>query len=160
VSLFSFLLNAATASPYYVRLRRDRLTVHDTKGLRHFDDEPLVALSQDDVPRILAIGSGARTASKVLINPFQHPRILIADFVLAEKVLMHAFRVVLGSSWLRPMPTVVMHVTEKLEGGLSSIETRAVMELCAGAGAYKTYLWEGHELSQEELRSGTYRTGA
>jgi rod shape-determining protein MreB len=160
VSLFSILLNATTASPYYVRLRRDRLRVQDAQGSKCFDEEPLVAMSEDSPLRILAIGSDARRASTVVINPFQHPRILIADFPIAEKLLAYAIQVVSGNSWLRAMPTVVMHVTEELEGGLSSIENRALIELCAGAGAYKTYIWNGHELSQEELRAGAYRSGA
>lgn len=123
-----------------------------------FDDEPLVALSTERKPRVIAVGAAARTASAVPANPFQHPRILVADFLLAEALLRHAFQAVSPRSWIRPSPIAVCHVVEPLKGGLSQIECRALMELMEGAGARSAFLWDGRDLTDQELLSGAYRT--
>lgn len=110
-------------------------------------------------PRVIAVGAAARTAAAVPANPFQHPRILIADFLLAEALLRYAFHAVSPRSWiLQPSPVAVCHVVEPLVGGLAQIECRALMEMMEGAGARSTFVWEGRELTDQELRSGAYRT--
>lgn len=155
--LLSSIRAALSGGPYYVRLRRNRLVVRNASTGAVFDDEPLVALSSERRPRVIALGAAARTASTVAVNPFQHPRILIADFLLAEALLRHAFRAVSPRSWIRPSPIAVCHVVESLEGGLTQIECRALMEMMEGAGAQNAFLWEGRELTDQELRSGAYR---
>lgn len=157
MALLKYLRASLSGGPYYVRIRRDRLTIRDVRGGGYFDDEPLVALTQDDPPKIEAIGAIARTTSSITINPFDHPRVFVADFLVAERVLNHAFRVVAGGRPFRVAPIAVVHVTEDLEGGLSPIETRAIHELFDNVGARKTYFWDGRELTDDELRSGVYR---
>ena len=148
---------ALSGGPYYVRLRRRRLSVRNASTGAIFDDEPLVALSEEPDPRILAIGAAARSAGGRCCHPFEHPRILIADFQVAEVLLKYAFANVSSRSWLRPSPIAVCHVLEPLEGGLSQIEHRALMEMLAGAGARATFFWEGRELTDAELQAGVYR---
>lgn len=156
MSLVKLLQAATSGGPYYVRIRRDRLSVRNASGSGYFEDEPLVALTADSPPKIEAIGAVARSAGVRYVNPFSHPRVLVEDFLVAEKLLQHAFRVVSGPSLLRPAPIAVMHPTEELEGGLSAIESRVLRELAEGAGARKAYIWTGRELTDEELRSGLY----
>lgn len=141
-----------------MRLRRDRLSVRNASTGALFDDEPLIALSDEPRPRVLAIGTAARAAGARCVNPFQHPRILIADFLVAEVLLKYAYRAVSPHGWLVPSPVAVGHVLERLDGGLSQIERRALMELLEGAGARSAFLWEGRELTDAELHAGAYRT--
>ena len=154
------ILAAFSGGPYYVRLCRNRLTVRDATGGGFYDDEPLVALSDNNPPMIEAIGANARSASNITINPFSHPRVFIADFLIAEKVLLHAFKIVSGGKPFRVSPIAVVHITEELDGGLTQIEYRALRELFDNAGARRTYFWDGKELSDEELRNGMYLKNA
>jgi rod shape-determining protein MreB and related proteins len=159
--LFKYIRAALSGGPFYVRLRRSRLVVRNASTGAVFDDEPLISLTSDAKPRIVAIGATARASAFTPTNPFEHPRVFIADFLLAEVVLKHAFHEVASRSWISPNPIVVCHVLEPLEGGLSSIEHRALLELMHGAGARAVFFWSGRELTDEDLRSGTYRvTGA
>lgn len=157
IALFRAIRSALSGGPYYVRLRRERLIVRNASTGAVFDDLPLIALSGEPKRRVLTVGRAARAASTSCVNPFQHPRILIADFLVAEVLLRYAFHAVSPGGWLQPSPLVVCHVLEPLDGGLSQIESRALMELMAGAGARDTVLWEGRELTDLELRSGAYR---
>ena len=148
---------ALSGGPYYVRLRRDRLVVRNASTGARFDDKPIVVLSNGPKRRVVGVGAAATAASSTSINPFQHPRILIADFLVAEALLKYAFHAISPRSWVQPSPIAVCHVVEPLEGGLSQIEARALMEMMEGAGARQSFLWEGRELSDAELRSGAYR---
>lgn len=49
-------------------------------------------------------------------------------------------------------PVMVMHPLAMLDSGLKQIEIRAFAELGLGVGGRKVLLWEGPELSTEELR--------
>ena len=159
VGLTKRLLGGLAGGPYYVRIQRDRLSVRDASGDRYFDDAPFVALSNDEPPIVRSIGQSAKTASDRVVNPFGHPRLVVTDFLIAEKLLQHAFSVVAGKRLLAAAPVAIMHTVDDLEGGLTDIERRALHELAMGAGAREAYVWEGRELTNEELRSGVYRQG-
>jgi len=145
-----------SGGPFYVRISKQRLTVRDASGDGYFDDVPLVGLSETDPPKIEAVGASA-TALKRSVNPFSHPRVLVSDYLIAERLLQYAFKIVSKISWIRAAPIAVMHVTENLEGGLTDIERRVLRELAEGAGARRVYIWEGRELTDEELRSGVHQ---
>jgi rod shape-determining protein MreB and related proteins len=151
------LISRLSGGPYYVRFGPKRLSVRDAKGSGRFDDEPIMALSEEERPTVLAIGTAARGASSRLINPFDHPRVVIGDFTIAQLILQHAFRVVSGSTPFRPSPIAVLHPVEKLAGGLTGIEMRALRELGEGAGAFETHIWQGRDLTDPELLAGVYR---
>lgn len=139
-----------------MRLRRDRLNVRDVKSGRGFDDEPIVAISDGNDPRIIAIGAAARNQGARCINPFIHERVLIANHVIAEKLLQYAFWMVSGKRWIRVSPIVVVHCLEDLLGGISEVERRQLMELASGAGASETHIWEGRELTDAEVLARVY----
>ena len=143
--------------PYYVRISRKRLTVRDASSGRTFDDEPIFVTSNDQTPKIQGIGAASRNLQGLRVSPFLHPRIIIDNFVAAEKLLSLAFRSISIGKLFVTSPIVVIHVTEQLAGGLSNIERRALRELGQGAGALETYLWEGPELTDSELMNGTYK---
>jgi rod shape-determining protein MreB and related proteins len=82
-----------------------------------------------------------------IINPFSHPRVLLADFLVAEKILQHAIKQIHKTRYFAPAPRVIFQPMEKTEGGLSAIEERALRELCLGAGARQVLIHLGAELS-------------
>ncbi len=147
-----------SGGPYYIRISRTRLNVRDASNGAVYDDEPLVAISPGDRPTILAIGSAASGVSENCVNPFAHPRLVIDDFQVAEKLLLYAFKQLAPNRFLAASPIAVIHVIDEFEGGLGQIERRAMLELAEGAGARRAYLWEGRELTDQELRAGVYRS--
>ncbi len=78
---------------------------------------------------------------------FSHQRSVIGDFAAADKLLKS------GMKSLKKLtrPIAVMHAIELAEGGLTALEHRALSELALGAGASKVIVWEGTELSDDEV---------
>jgi len=62
--------------------------------------------------------------------------------------------------FFHPSPITVIHPMEKVEGGLTSIEQRALRELASGAGAHKVFIWVGCELTDDEIISRNYPLSA
>ncbi len=107
---------------------------------------------------ISAVGAEAKLQPSAQVHwPFDHPRIVIADFQLAEKLLQAAFRELFPKSFLRPSPVVVIQSLDEWDAGLSQIERRALLELCYGAGAREAFLWHGTPPSDLALRSGEFK---
>ncbi|WNC68368.1 rod shape-determining protein MreB [Thalassotalea nanhaiensis] len=144
------------SSVIYVQIWENRIRVVDTKSGKEFDEKPFVLIKENNkgVKVIAAIGNDAEyvTSSKEeSINPFSHPRFLLNNFYVAEKILQHAIYTLIGKFALRPAPTVVIHPMEKLEGGLSQIEDRAFRELAVGAGAYEVIIYTGSPLCTKSI---------
>ena len=152
-SLIRILESAFSGGPIYVRFGRHRLRVRNVQTEIEFDDEPLVGLSASSGQ---TFGRAARSRASTVVNPFSHDRVVLEDFDLAEKLLRHTFAAVSGTHPFRASPIAVMHPTDSLQGGLSKIERRALLELAQSAGARKAYVWEGRELTDRELREGLY----
>ena len=87
----------------------------------------------------------------IAANPFTSTRLLVGDFNNAEKLLKEILKKLYAGHWLAPSPCIVMHPMEMVEGGLSSVEERVLMELAIGAGGRKVIVWVGKELSNEEV---------
>ena len=87
------------------------------------------------------------TPNTEIFNPFSHPRSLISDYQVAEKILQHVFSLLHKGSYIRPSPDVIFHPMEKIDGGLTQIEMRAFREMFLGSGAFETYLHTGAPLS-------------
>lgn len=145
--------------PFYVRIRRQWLSVRDVRAKRTVEDTPLVAVSDGERRGVLAVGASAAVeAAKLeskyrLINAFDHPRLILSDFVIAEAALRYFFRKLVRNSLLRSSPVVVVHVLETLDGGLTQIEVRASQELALAAGAREAYVWTGRELTDREFET-------
>lgn len=84
-------------------------------------------------------------------HPFSTARLLVGEFNEAEKLLTRALKQLSKDTWFSPSPVVVIQPMEMLEGGLSSIELRAITELALGAGARKVVVWEGKTLTDNEV---------
>lgn len=147
----------------YVQISPERLTVRNVKTGASISEIPEIAIRgkrDDPKARIVAIGALARVAAKAdagvsVFNPFAHPRSPMSDLVLAEQ-LLKGLLYPLQKGFLRLAPKIVVHPLGQPEGGLTLEEQRAFRKLAVGAGASKAVLWQGHELSDDELRQGRF----
>lgn len=95
------------------------------------------------------IDSGA--SCEVLRNlQFASPRMLIADFTMAQHQLKEAVKQVRRG--LRA-PEILMHPMEQIEGGVTQIEYRVFLELGSGAGAARVGVHTGPVLSGDAVRA-------
>ena len=140
------------------RLKITNLTSHET-----FDEEPLAALQNGnrEHPAIAAVGNAVKNLVNaheyIILNPFSHPRLLVNDFQVAEKVLTYGVRQLHKNKWFAPSPRVIFQPMEKLEGGVTTIEERVYRELCLGAGAREVLLHTGKELSVYNLNFDQFK---
>jgi len=140
----------------YLQIWEKRLKLTDTRTGVVFDEKALVAIESDNKGSlsILAVGNSATDAigdNIQVINPFSHPRVLLADFRAGENLLQYALSEILGNKTLTPSPRLVVHPMEKTEGGLTMIEVRAFKELALGAGARDAVVYQGLELSVQDI---------
>ena len=146
----------------YAQLSPQRLRLRNARTGALFDEPPVLALraKADGVHKqVAAVGAAALVlggqAGVELAYPFAHPRSLLADFVLAEQLLKAALRTVWRPGWFARVPRLVLHPLGEPEGGLTSIEIRALREL-AQSVAGQAQLWQGPPLTDEQLQSGQY----
>lgn len=143
----------------YVRISSQRISIRNVKTGEFLSEPPELAIERQPKARVVAVGSeaaGAASPSVTVVNPFDHPRTLVSDFTGAEQLLRHLVPRVHRASLLAVAPRVVMHPLEKLEGGLTQVEIRAFREMAlGGAGASEALVWQGRELTDEELRAAT-----
>jgi len=83
--------------------------------------------------------------------PFTTSRLLVGEFLAADKTLRTAIQKLYKGRFFTTKPAVLIHPMEKCDGGLSQIEERVLNELAAGAGARKIIVWVGHTLSDSEV---------
>lgn len=140
-------------STIYVQVWENRIKVTDILTKKIYDEAPLVAIETNSKGQkiISAVGNEVKSITPSsdieIVNPFSHPRALLNDFFVAEKLLQHSFHLLLGKKFISPAPLVVIQPMEKIEGGLTMIERKAFTELALGAGAREVALHQGIELS-------------
>lgn len=142
----------------YLRLSPDRLTIRNVKTGAFISDVPEIAILRGTKkPQILGVGAEASlhraTPSVEILNPFSHPRTLVGDFIAGEQVVKAFIRKLTGSSWLATAPRVVFHPLGDPAGGFTQVEVRALREMALGAGASDVLMWQGPELTDEQVRS-------
>jgi len=139
----------------YVQVSPERLTLKNIKSGESIDEVPEVAISKTSKPVILAIGSQARMASASttakIVNPFAHPRSMVSDFTVAEHLLKHLVRCILGKSLFTIAPCIIIHPLGDPVGGFTQVERRAFREMALSAGASKVHVWTGRPLTDEEV---------
>ncbi|MCQ4348115.1 rod shape-determining protein [Pseudomonas stutzeri] len=141
----------------YLRLQADLLRVLHVESGQTFSEAPLLALRHDGKGQRMPLAAGNAALALdgqpgvELVNGFRHPRSLLADFAVAEQTLQRLLKRIQPPALLRPAPTVVLQPLERLEGGLTQVEIRALIELLKGAGARQVYIWTGRELHGHEL---------
>jgi rod shape-determining protein MreB len=98
----------------------------------------------------LAVGDMPGSVAQV-IEPFNHPRVVMADFMVASKLLQYGMQQLSRAKWISPAPILVIRPDRELDGGLSEMETRALMELGESAGARKAFVHYGNVLSDADV---------
>jgi len=141
----------------YAQLSAERLVVRDVHSGRAYAAAPIGAVLPGPLRRVLAVGQDARTASAdrplQIVNPFEHPRTLVADAILGQRVLAGFIAKLYPLRVLPRRPVLVLHPRVEPAGGFTQVEIRALHALARGAGASRVYLWQGRELLERELRA-------
>lgn len=142
----------------YIRIRPDWLSIKSLPQNLVYEDVPQIAIQKIGSRfEVISIGRNARlvadnkNAGVLILNGFDHPRTIIADFEIAEKTLQEFLKKLPLKRFLKGPPVVIMHPLEKLEGGLTQVETRALEELGHRMEFKKIYVRTGAELSDEEV---------
>jgi rod shape-determining protein MreB and related proteins len=149
----------------YVEIDRRELRLLDGLGGKRLVIPAAVAVSLSKPRMIVAAGkeAAAGVPNGSTFWPFDHPRSVINDFQLAERLLQHALLALHmepPSRRFRPRPIVILRSTEDWEGGLTQIERRALLELGYGALAREVFLWDGRPPTLQELKAGAFRQSA
>jgi len=118
--------NLLSSYPVYIQLHKDKITARTVQPVREI--------------------------SVSAVKPFSHKRSIIGDFNSAETLLKDILHRLFEGKWFAPSPLVIIHPMELIDGGLTQIEVRALMELGAGAGARKVYVYVGDKLSNRDLK--------
>lgn len=87
--------------------------------------------------------------------PFSNVRLLVADFSVADRLIRDAAQSLIAKRFLRLSlpPRLVIHPLERLEGGLSQVEERMLLELGKGCGANKVVIHIGDRLDAAGVRA-------
>jgi len=140
----------------YFQISDTRLRVSSPRFDYAFEAPPWMAI--DDAARgkiVAAIGLDALALrgrpNITVINPFAHPRTILGDYTVAEKMLQHAVRLLLHGRFMTPMILGILHCERVLEGGLTQVEHRALRELAENAGCGRAVVHEGPALSPVEV---------
>lgn len=145
---------------FYVQVSPDRLTIRNPKTGDSVSEVAEVAISNGAKAKVVGVGTAARAAtldpSVKLVRPFAHPRSLVSDFTVADLLLKEFMRRMPGQSFLKVAPMVVIHPQGEPEGGFTQVEIRAFHELALGAGASAVKVWQGRDLTDQELLSGSF----
>lgn len=135
-----------------IELSEAKITINAFGDKASIEYEPLLALvTEHNQTMIKAIGHDANTLDCEgirIVNPFSHPRMFVASFALAEKLLQYGISQ-LHSSGFRAAPRVILHQLEKTEGGLTDIEDRVLRELVMGAGAREVVIYLGPRINPQ-----------
>ncbi len=155
----------------YIRLNPEIISVRNVRTGKSIDEPPLIAISggikvEGSVlqggatytgtnPVVLAVGFEAKALANrpdvKIVNPFVHPRTPLSDLPVTEIIIKKMVRKLLGRMAIVFPPTIFLHWTVDLEGGPTQIEVRAFRELCMAAGAKKSYVWFGGELTDSQI---------
>lgn len=142
----------------YIQVWEKRIKVTSIQTQAVFDHMPLVAIDVTEGGQkvVREVGNACSSIDPnqyQIINPFSHPRMLLGDFLVAEKLLQYVVRELHQDRFFTPAPRIIFHPMEKIEGGLTMIEDKAFRELCMGAGARAVAIHLGDELPLHDLSS-------
>ncbi len=142
------LLSQLLGDTLYIQIWAHRIRVVNVSRGLIFDGPPLLAHNNNAEPH-----RGEPTRSQH--NPFSHPRTLLSDFTGAETLLQGIYRSLCGARCHLLRPRAIIQPMEKLEGGLTTIERRALTELALGAGAWRALVYTGPALQEDPASLNT-----
>ncbi len=139
----------------YIQIWEDRIKATEINSGKIYDEKPFIAIKKNakGEETVTAVGSSVELLKNdsgiKVIKPFSHPRTLISNFVVAQKLLQYIIHSLSKQKqkFLLISPLIVIHPMEKLEGGLTQIEFRAFKELALGAGSREALIYQGPELN-------------
>lgn len=131
-------------STLYVQIWENRIRVIDVETNKVFDEKPLLQIEtkSNGAKDVTAFGNNAYVNPT---NPFSHPRALLNDFFVGERLLKEIIKKLVGKKFISPAPQIIIHPMEKTEGGLTMIEVRAFREMALGAGARNVAIHQGKD---------------
>jgi len=131
-------------STLYVQIWENRIKVTDVETNEIFDEKPLLQIEtrSNGAKEVTAFGNNAYIKP---LNPFSHPRALLKDFFVAERLLQIIVKKLIGKKFITPAPEIIIHPMEKTEGGLTMIEIRAFREMALGAGGRDVAIYQGKD---------------
>lgn len=154
--MFSVLKNLFGRT-LYVQIWENRIRVVDLKTQRSFDEKPLLQIERKkgQAAKLLAYGNAAtgNTTTGTVINPFSHPRSLIGDPYLAEKLLKLIVRQLCGHRLLSPVAAIIIQPMEKMEGGLTTTESKGLREIALAAGIDNCLIYTRNTTLDPSIRS-------
>lgn len=156
------LITKAFNNTIYIQFSSKQILLRYVEKRETLSDEPIIALKTDRKrKKVVAVGKEAqqeqsKDPSNITIhNAFKHPRTFLDNFEIAEATLRYfIYKLVQRKMFVTPL--IIFHPTENIEGGVTQIEHRGLVELGASIGARKTYIWTGRTLSDEELVDATF----
>jgi len=148
----------------YIRLSPEFISIRHINTGKTLTCKPLLAIDTRGNRKVLAFGDEAQLQANrhavQIVNPFVHPRTLLADFTCASVLLKGLIRKVFSEGpsarLLMFSPKIVLHPCVDPEGGFTQVELRALHELCLGTGAAKAIGWQGRALTDQEIVAGTF----
>ena len=84
-------------------------------------------------------------------RPVSTKRLLVGDFTTAEQCLKQIVSTVARKGLIPIAPEILIQPMEMIEGGLSESEEKLFYELALKAGARSAKVYEGIELSDDEV---------
>ncbi|WP_299795510.1 rod shape-determining protein [uncultured Shewanella sp.] len=126
----------------YIQIWENRIRVVDVESNEVFDEKPLLQIEtrKNGAKHVTAFGNNAYISP---VNPFSHPRSLLRDFFIGERLLQEIVKKLVGKKFISLAPAIIVHPMEKIEGGLTMIEIRAFREMALGAGARDVAIYQG-----------------
>jgi rod shape-determining protein MreB and related proteins len=143
------LMGLFSGAPCYPRIDRTHITIRDVSTGATFESAARIGL--DSANRIVSVGDMSSPNVVRTVEPFEHARIVIADFACASKLLQYGLQQLSRFKWISPSPILIIHPLMELSGDLSETENRALLELGESAGGRKTLIHCGKVLSDQEV---------
>lgn len=144
----------------YITLHRDEIAFLDVFRGTTISGPPLMAISNALPRRVIGVFGDAREAhareASILINPFENPRSLISDDVIAQQMVKYGMKLLSDPLLLRPRPSVVIHPLVVPEGGFTNSDIRAFRDLASVVDPARTIVWQGPRLTCKQLASNAF----
>lgn len=133
-----------------IRFSADDIEVYELGGSKYLREKAVLAVqapqNKGEFNQVTAIGEQALVEDGKpgvsLHYAFDHPRICIADFQIAEKLVQTLIRKFHDDTWFAPSPRLVLQPQHNTEGGLTDVEHKMLVELGHSAGAREVVIAE------------------
>lgn len=126
-----------------LKFSSDEFEVFELGGSKYLRDKAILAIQapqgKGEFKKVLASGELAlieKGKPRVSLHyPFKHPRMCVANFQIAEKLVQTVIRRFHEERWWTPAPRIALQPTHNTLGGLTDIEQKMLTELGLSAGA-------------------------